>query len=124
MSKVSFLRWGSTAVTVLFAAVMAWGSSATTNVRAHERNSAERTAWPPETISGTILQVLPAQRLLIVKGPDGVPFDMRINKATRIESGQHRLMFRDLTTDQGKNVSIHFVPERSGDVAQRVNITG
>lgn len=124
MSKVSLLRWGSTTVTVLFAAVLAWGSSATTNVRAHEKNAGERTAWPPETISGTISQVLPAQHLLIVNGPDGVPFDMRINKATRIESGQQRLMLRDLTTDQGKSVSVHFVPERSGDVAQRVNITG
>ena len=66
----------------------------------------------------------PAQNLLVVKGPDGVPFDMVVRHSTRIESGGQRLMLNQLSTDQGRNVSVRFIPERSGDVARTIRIGG
>ncbi|HEY9140199.1 MAG TPA: hypothetical protein VIN93_04870 [Bryobacteraceae bacterium] len=65
-----------------------------------------------------------AQRLLIVKGPDGTPFDMVITARTRIESGSHMLKLNDLQADSNKTVSVRFVPERAGDVAQSIRLAG
>ena len=81
-------------------------------------------AWPPETLSGTIMTVDPAQHLVIIRGADGVPYDMVVHRSTRIESGSQKLTLDQLTSDTNKNVSVRFVPERSGDVARTIQITG
>ena len=83
-----------------------------------------RTSWPPETIAGKIMMVYPAQNLLIVKGPDGVPFDMRVERSTRILSSGHRLTLKDLNLDKQKNVSVRFVPESTGDIARSIQLAG
>ena len=74
-------------------------AKATASVKAY------RSAWPPETFSATIMNVDPAQRLLIVKGPDGTPFDLVITARTRIESGSHMLKLNDLQAHSNKTVS-------------------
>ncbi len=95
---------------------------------AHQAKATEantmRTTWPPETLAGKIMMVDPAQRLVVVKGPDGVPFDMVVTPATRIESGNQRLALKDLNQDQQKNVSVRFIPARAGDIARTIQITG
>lgn len=70
------------------------------------------------------MNVDPAQRLLIVKGPDGTPFDLVITARTRIESGSHMLKLNDLQAHSNKTVSVRFVPERAGDVAQSIRLAG
>ena len=89
-------------------------------------NSSEKAmqAWPAETLAGTIMTVDPSQNLVIVKGPDGVPFDMVVSRATRIESGSQHLTLDQLKADTNRNVSVRFVPERSGDVARSIQVTG
>jgi len=83
-----------------------------------------RSMWPPETLSGKITMVDPAKNLVVVTGPHGVPFDMRVTTATRIRSGDKNLTLQDLNQDQQKAVSIRFVPERSGDIARSIQVTG
>jgi hypothetical protein len=83
-----------------------------------------RSTWPLETLSGSIIMVDPAHKLLVVEGSDGVPFDMVVTGSTLIESGRHRLMLDQLSTDQGRNVSVRFAPERSGDIARTIRIGG
>ncbi|HUA20099.1 MAG TPA: hypothetical protein VMB25_15225 [Bryobacteraceae bacterium] len=83
-----------------------------------------REAWPAETLSGKIMAVDPAQDLLIVKGADGVPFDMDVRASTRIRSGNQKLTLKALSSDLKKNVSVHFVPERSGDIARTIQLNG
>ena len=85
---------------------------------------ATRSVWPPETLSGTISMVDPNRDLVVVKGPDGVPFDMVVTPRTHIKSGDKTLRVRDLTNYQNKNVSLRFVPERRGDVAESIHIAG
>jgi hypothetical protein len=84
----------------------------------------QRTAWPPETLTGTIMMVDPAQHLLVIQDSTGVPFDMEVSASTRIRSGEQRLTLGDLTSDVNKDVSIRFVPERRGDVARSVRLNG
>ncbi len=80
--------------------------------------------WRAETLSGKIAMVDPAKRLLIVKGADGVPFDMIVTRATRIESGSQTLKLSDLASRSNQSASIHFVPGRRGDVAQSIQLMG
>jgi len=84
--------------------------------------SAIRKSWPPETMSGKIATVEPDRKLLVIKSPDGVPFDMVITPKTRIKSGNQTLALKDLMQYPSKDVSVKFVPERRGDVAQSIRI--
>jgi len=87
-------------------------------------NSAVRSAWPPETISGKVTMVDPQQRLVVIQDSDGVPFDMVVTGKTHIESGNEAVPLQDLSQYQNRNVSIRFVPERRGDVAESIRIGG
>ena len=81
-------------------------------------------AWPPETMTGKITKVEPDRHLVVVQSEDGVPFDMIVTAKTRIVSGNQALAFKDLATDQDRAVTIKFVPERRGDVAESIHISG
>jgi hypothetical protein len=83
-----------------------------------------RSAWPQETLSGKISMVDPDRKLVVVKGPDGVPFDMVVTPKSHITSGDQALKFKDLAQDQNKEVSIQFIPERRGDVVKSMRIGG
>lgn len=98
--------------------------TATVTAAEKSKTAAERTAWPPETLTGQIMMVVPAKNLVIVKGPDGVPFDLRVTPATHIESGDHKIALKDLNQDAQKSVSVRYVPERAGDIARTIKVTG
>ncbi len=83
-----------------------------------------RNAWPPEALSGKITIVDPAQKLVVVETPNGVPFDMVVTSKTRIKSGNQALTLKELTQDSNKTASIKFIPARRGDVAKSIQIRG
>ncbi len=83
---------------------------------------AERSVWPRETLDGTIMTVDTSRRLVIVKGPDNVPYDMRVSRQTRILSGEQPLTLAGLASATNQKVSVRFTPERSGDIAQLIQI--
>ncbi|HYW45210.1 MAG TPA: hypothetical protein VE959_20270 [Bryobacteraceae bacterium] len=87
-------------------------------------SAAMRKAWPPEAVSGKIAMVEPARNLVVVKGPDGVPFDVVVTAKTRIKSGDQAITLKDLTQDTNKTVSVKYIPERRGDVAKSIRISG
>jgi hypothetical protein len=96
--------------------------AATTQESAAIHRSSSLYAWPAETITGTIMMVDPAARLLVVEGPDRVPFDMQVDPGTRIVSGNQRLSLRDLSVKTNDTVSVRFVPEARGDVARSIRV--
>ncbi|HTA41196.1 MAG TPA: hypothetical protein VK789_02045 [Bryobacteraceae bacterium] len=87
------------------------------------RNHQEKGAWPPETISGTINMVEPGQKIVVVKS-DNVPFDMVITSKTHIMHGSQAVSMNDLSQYQNKSVSVRFIPEGRGDIAQSIQING
>lgn len=93
------------------------GSKASTAVNA-------RSAWPQETLSGRITMVDPTEKLVVVKAPDGVLFDMVVTAKTVIKSGDHTIGLQELSRDLNKNASVKFIPERHGDVARSIRVTG
>jgi hypothetical protein len=66
----------------------------------------------------------PSQKRVIVETPDQVTYSLVINAKTRIKSGNQALTLKDLTQDKNKTVSVRFTPERRGDVAKSIQISG
>lgn len=119
-------RFGRLACAALLTIPLA-GWQKPTSASDNEKTSsaqAERSAWPPETLTGTIMMVDPAQHILVVQDSDGVPFDMVVTHATQIRSGNQRLKLAGLTSDVNKNVSLTFVPKRRGDIARSIRLNG
>jgi hypothetical protein len=83
---------------------------------------AAKNAWAPETLAGTIMAVNPDRNLVIVKGPHSVPFDMRVTGRTRILSGNRPVTLASLASDKNDAISVRFTPERSGDIASRIQV--
>lgn len=78
----------------------------------------------PETLTGSIMSVDSAKKMVVIKGSDGVPYDVIVNRSTRIESGGKKVKLDDLQSDTGKQVSVRILPERSGNIAQSIQVTG
>lgn len=78
----------------------------------------------PESLSGTIQMVIADQNLVVVNGPNGVPYDMKITPKTVIVVGDKAGTVETLVGEKGKSVSIGFVPERNGNFATRVEVAG
>ncbi len=108
---------------MLLGAVVCWLTFLVPASAAQKAKTA-RTAWQPETLNGKIVSVDPAQKLVIVKDAAGVPFDMRVTASTRILADGQKLKLDGLKADAGKSVSVRFTPERSGDIAQSIQIAG
>jgi hypothetical protein len=90
--------------------------------KAAAKSAAVPNAWPPETMAGKITMVEPDRKLLVVVSPDGVPYDVVVTGATRITSGNQSVTLKGLEQYRNKNVTIKFVPERRGDVAESIRI--
>jgi hypothetical protein len=92
--------------------------------KAKTKPAAMRSMWPPETVSGKIEMVDPAAKLMVVEGPGGVPFDVVVTPKTRIESGGQGIKLKDLSQRTDQQVSVQYVPERRGDIARSIRVTG
>lgn len=115
------VKWSILAVTAF--ALLGVAPLAAANKNAKPA-AAIRSAWRQETLSGKITMVDPDQKLIIVAAPDGVTFDMVVTAKTRIQSGGQTITLKDLTRDTDKTVSVKFTPERRGDVARSIQISG
>jgi hypothetical protein len=73
---------------------------------------------PAETLSGRISMVDEAKKLLIVTDANGTPFDFVVTPSTRILSQKETLALQKLSS--GDMVSIRFLPERKGDIAEKI----
>ncbi len=78
----------------------------------------------PESMSGTIQMVVADQNLLVVSGPNGVPYDLKITPKTVIVVGDKAGTLETLSGQTGKQVSVGFVPQRDGNFATRVEVAG
>lgn len=86
--------------------------------------AAIRAAWPAETLSGRIDQIVPGSHEIVVKDTSGVPFDFVVPHGTRIMNGDQAVTLKDLQQDRNQSVSVRFVPESRGDVARSIRIGG
>ena len=126
MKKVTMRNLAGVACAALLLALpaVAANSSVTKSTKTAERSSEAHNVWPPETLSGKITMVDPSQNLVVVTTADGIPFDIVITPRTRIQSGSQSVSLNNLAKYDNDSVSMRFVPERRGDVAQSIHING
>lgn len=73
-----------------------------------------------ETIRGSLIALLKEQRLIVLRGEGGVPYNFKVTPATKIEIGGKKAGFEDLDTIINASISITFVPMRQGNLARKV----
>ena len=66
--------------------------------------------------------VLPKKGLVVVRDSQGVPYDFEVGHSTRIVAGNEPLKLADLASRTSSSVSIRFIPERKGDVAESIKL--
>jgi len=120
--KTLFELAGATACALLLAIPLAAADNTPAKTTA-KTTGAPRSVWRAENLTGKITMVDPSQHLIVVNY-QGVPFDMVVERNTRIESGNQKLTLDQLSSDLNKDVTIHFVPERAGDIARTISLQG
>ncbi len=82
-----------------------------------------KNAWPAESLSGTISMVEPGQNVVVVNS-DNVPFDMVITPKTHIMYNNQAVTLQNMSQYKNDNVTVRFIPEGRGDVAETIHING
>jgi hypothetical protein len=76
-----------------------------------------------ETISGTLQMVVADKKILVLTDSSGTPFNFKVTSATRIKVAGKKAKLDELASQTNKAASIKFLPTRSGNVAQTVEIS-
>jgi glucose/arabinose dehydrogenase len=76
-----------------------------------------------ETLKGTLSMVQLNKGIIVVTNPSGVPFDFKVAHS-RIDINGSPAKTGVLATEVGKEVSVRFLPFRSGDFAEIITIGG
>jgi hypothetical protein len=84
---------------------------------------AHRNQWPAENLSGQIDMVDPAHNLVIMKDSSGTTFDFVVIHGTRIMQNGAKLNLADLASRTNQPITVHFIPERKGDVAATIKLS-
>jgi len=76
-----------------------------------------------ETISGTISMVLVEKKLVVLTGSGGVPYNFKVTAGTRIKVAGKKVKFAELAEQTNKPATIKFLPLRSGNAAQSIEVS-
>ena len=79
-------------------------------------------AVKPETISGTLQMVVADKKLVVLTDSSGIPFDFKVSGATRVKVGGKKAKLDDLAAQTSKSASVKFLPLRTGNVAQSIEV--
>lgn len=114
--------WFVMGLCAIFCAPALWAAKKTAAVApdTSTQHPAAVRRWPAENLKGTVSMVDPKMDLVVVRDPSGVPFDIKVARSTRIDSGAKHEELSQLTPKE--SVSIHYVPEARGDVARTIQV--
>jgi len=76
-----------------------------------------------ETISGTLQMVVAEKKIVVLADSAGTPFNFKVTGATRIKVAGKKAKLNDLASQTSKTASVKFLPTRSGNVAQTIEIS-
>lgn len=115
--------WVLLGISVLLCPVLGWAASTAKSDRRGSAAVAHKTVmnrWSAESLSGTVSMVDPQKDLLVVRDSSGTPFDFVVTRSTHIRSGAQKEKLPQLSANEP--VSIRFIPESRGDVAQKIDV--
>ena len=92
---------------------------------AQEPAAAEKVdvAVKAETISGTISMVVVEKKLVVLTGSGGVTYNFKVTGGTRIKVAGNKAKFAELAAQTNKSATVKFLPLRSGNVAQSIEVS-
>lgn len=76
-----------------------------------------------ETISGTISMVVAEKKLVVLKGSGGVSYNFKVTGGTRIKVAGKKAKFAELAEQTNKSATVKFLPLRSGNAAQSIEVS-
>ena len=106
--------------TIVCASIVLGGAALAATTPKTAARHATPMRWQAQQLKGTISMVDPQQDLLVVRDPSGTPFDLQIQRSTRITEGQSQVKLSQLSKNEP--VSVRFIPEARGDVARRIEV--
>jgi long-subunit fatty acid transport protein len=126
IKQVTLTALGAAACALLLSVPATAAEKSATSAHKTSKMAAKkaRSAWPAESLSGKIAMVNTAAHRVVVMDASGTPFDMIVTPSTRIRSGDRSLKLNDLASRTNKGASVHFVPQRNGDVAKSIQLIG
>ncbi|MGC2531887.1 MAG: hypothetical protein WA424_03005, partial [Candidatus Sulfotelmatobacter sp.] len=99
-------------------------SATKTTARSMAKSSARETQLASaEDLSGTISMVDPTDKEVTLIGSNGVPYDFRVTTKTLVELSNNKIGADELTTEDHKQATVHFVPMSNGNLAQKIQIS-
>jgi ABC-type amino acid transport substrate-binding protein len=75
-----------------------------------------------ETISGTLRMVAADKKIVVLTDSAGTPFNFKVTGTTRIKVAGKKAKLDELASQTNKAASVKFLPTRSGNVAQSIEI--
>jgi ABC-type amino acid transport substrate-binding protein len=75
-----------------------------------------------ETISGTLRMVAADKKIVVLTDSAGTPFNFKVTGVTRIKVAGKKAKLDELASQTNKTASVKFLPTRSGNVAQSIEI--
>ena len=114
--------WTVIGISLMLCAPALWAAKKTTtaptNAGAEHQATSQR--WAPQNLDGTVSMVDPKMNLVVVRDSSGVPFDFKVASHTRIDMGAKKEELSQLTPKE--SVSVHYIPEASGDIARTIQV--
>lgn len=116
---------------LLFLGVISVVAQETEKPAAGASQEAEKSAPAPkakaaaksETISGTVTTVSKENQLLILTSSNGIPYNFKLTRGTRIKVGGQKAKADDLAAQTGKQASVEFLPLRTGNMARSIEVS-
>ena len=75
-----------------------------------------------ETISGALQMVATDKKIVVLTDSAGTPFNFKVTGATHIKIAGKKAKLDELGSQTNKTASIKFLPTRSGNIAQSIEI--
>jgi hypothetical protein len=115
MKKVLFL--------VVAALIMTFAGISSALAQEAAPENPKGAAVKSETLSGTLQIVVVEKKLVVVAAANGIPYNFKVTRATKIKVGGSKAKLADLAGSTGKTVSVKFLSEkRAGNLAQSIEV--
>jgi hypothetical protein len=126
MKKLLFLILSGLVLTfVVFSSTLAQEATKPAEAPAEKKAAAEKPKAEfakAETISGTLQMVAADKKIVVLTDSAGTPFNFKVTGATRIKVAGKKAKLDELASQTNKAASVKFLPTRSGNVAQSIEI--
>jgi hypothetical protein len=123
MKKTFFLLLALVVLTFVgISSVVAQEAAKSKGAKAAASEQPKAEAATPETISGTLQIIVADKKLVVLTDARGIPFNFKVTGATRIKVAGKKAKLAELAGQANKSASVKFLPLRSGNVAQTIDV--